>query len=67
MSRVDNGYRLCVMGDLNGWVVDRVRVGITSAFRVSRENDNGRTVVDFCAEIVYISTLRWLETKTGWR
>ena len=33
LDRVDNGYRLCVLGDLNGWVEDRVRVGITGAER----------------------------------
>ena len=38
------------MGDLNRWVEDRVRMAITSAFEVSAENNNGRWVVDFCAE-----------------
>ena len=50
LDRVGNGYRLCVMGDLNGWVGDWVTMGITSAFEVPGENDNGRRVVDFCAE-----------------
>ena len=50
MDRVGNGYRLCVMGDLNGWVGDRVRAGITGAFGVPGENENGRRVVEFCAE-----------------
>ena len=46
---VGNGYRLCVL-DLNGWVEDRVRVGITDGFGVSGENSNGRRVINFCAE-----------------
>ena len=32
MDRVRNGYRLCVVGDLNGWIGDRARAGITGAF-----------------------------------
>ena len=43
MDRVGNGYRLCVLEDPNGWVGDRVRVGITGVFGVSRENDNGKS------------------------
>ena len=27
VDRVGNGYRLCMLGDLNVWVGDRVRVG----------------------------------------
>ena len=50
VDRVGNGYRLCVMGDLNGWIRDRVRGGITGAFGVPRENENGRRRVEFCAE-----------------
>ena len=37
VDRVGNGFRLCVLGDLNGWVGDRVRVGITCTFRVPGE------------------------------
>ena len=50
VDRVGNGYRLCILGDLNGWIGNTVRAGITSAFGVPRENDNGRRVVEFCAE-----------------
>ena len=50
VDRVGNGYRLCVLGDLNGWVGDRVRVGITGGFQGSGENDNVRRVVEFCSE-----------------
>ena len=39
-----------VMGDLNGWIGDRARAGITGAFRVQRENDNGRRMVELCVE-----------------
>ena len=50
LDRVGNGYRLCILGDLNGWIGARTRAGITGCFRVSGENDNGREVVEFCAE-----------------
>ena len=29
VDRVGNGYKLCVLGDLNGWVGNQLRVGIT--------------------------------------
>ena len=47
VDRVRNGYRLCVLGDLNGCIGNRVRAGITSAFGVPGEK--GR-VLEFCAE-----------------
>ena len=31
VDRVGNGYSLCVVGNRNEWVGDRVRVGITGA------------------------------------
>ena len=40
------GYRLCILGDLGRWIRD----GITGAFGVPGENDNGRRVVEFCKE-----------------
>ena len=43
VDRVGNGYRLCAL-DLNEWVGDRLRVGITGGFGVPAENDNGRRV-----------------------
>ena len=51
-DRVENGYRLCILGDLNGWIGDRTRAGITGVFGVREENDNSnsRRVVEFCAE-----------------
>ena len=30
VDNVGNGYRLCVLGDLNGWIGDRVRTGIST-------------------------------------
>ena len=39
VDRVGNGYRLCVLEDLNGWTEGRVRAGIIGAFGVSGEND----------------------------
>ena len=47
---VGSGYRLCILGDLNGWIGARTRVGITYAFGVPGENDNDRRVMEFCAE-----------------
>ena len=39
-----------MLGDLNGWIGDRMRASITGAFGVPGENKNGRRVVEFCAE-----------------
>ena len=47
LDRVGNGYRLCVLGYLNGWVGYKVRESITDAFGVPGENEN-RRAVDFC-------------------
>ena len=49
LDSVGNRYKLYILGDLNGWIGDRTRTGITGAFGVSGENDNGR-VVEFCEE-----------------
>ena len=37
----------CILGDLNGWIGDRMRAGITGAFGVPGENNNVRRVVEF--------------------
>ena len=50
VDRIGNGYRLWVLGDLNGWIGDRGRAKITGSFVVPGENDNGRGVVEFCAK-----------------
>ena len=50
LDNIGNGYRLCILGDLNGWVADRTRTVITGAFGVPGENDNGRKRVEFCEE-----------------
>ena len=50
LDSVGSGYRLCILGDLNGWIRDRTRAGITGAFGVPGENDSGRRVVEFCAK-----------------
>ena len=50
LDRVCNGYILCILVDLNGWIGYRVRASISGAFGVPGENDNGRRVVEFCAE-----------------
>ena len=50
LDSLGNGYRSCILGDLNGWIGDRTRAGITGAKGVSGEFDNGRRVVEFCPE-----------------
>ena len=50
LDNIGNGYSLCILGDLKGWIGDRTRAGITGAFGVPGENDNGRRVVEFCEE-----------------
>ena len=50
LHSVGNGYRLYILGDLNGWVKDRTRAGITGAFGVPGEHNNGRRVEEFCEE-----------------
>ena len=50
LDRIGNGYRLCILGDINGWIGDRTRSGVIGAFGVSGENYNGRRVMELCAE-----------------
>ena len=50
LDSIGYGCRLCILGDLNGWIGDRTRHGIASGFRVPGENNNGRRVVEFCTE-----------------
>ena len=47
---IGNGYRVIVMGDLNGWIGDQERAGVTGLHGVPGVNENGERVVDFCAE-----------------
>ena len=47
LDSVGNGYRLCILRDLSGWIGDRTSAGITGAFGVPGENDDGRKVVEF--------------------
>ena len=46
LDRVGNGYRLYILGDLNGWTRDC----ITGAFGFPGENYNARRVLELCAE-----------------
>ena len=50
LDSIGNGYRLCILGDLNRWIEDRTRATITGDFGVPGENDNGRRVGEFCLE-----------------
>ena len=45
LDNVGNGYRWCILGDLNGWIGNRTRAGITGAFGVPEENDNRRRLL----------------------
>ena len=60
---IGNGYRLYILGDLNRWVGDRTRVGITGASGVPGEIDNGRKVMEFCAVIHTLSTGVYVSTQ----
>ena len=41
---------ICILEDLNRWIGEGARATITGAFGVPRENDNGSSVVELCAE-----------------
>ena len=41
LDSVWNGYRLCILRDINGWIGDRTRAGITGAFEVPGDDSNG--------------------------
>ena len=60
---IGSGYRLCILGDLNGWVGDGTIAGITGAFEVPEENDNGRRVVDSVWVIHILSTEVCISTQ----
>ena len=51
LDRVENGYRLCILGNLDGQIGDRKKASVTGAFGVPGENYNGRRLVEFCAEM----------------
>ena len=65
LDRVGNGYRWCILGDLNEWIGDGTRAGITGAFGVPRENDNGRRKVEFCEERGLCEGYTYFKHKTG--
>ena len=44
--------RLWMVGDLNGWIGDRVSKKITGPMKNPGENENWRRVVNLCAERV---------------
>ena len=43
-----------MLGDLNAWVGDRLMPGLIGVFGVPGGKDNGRRVIDFCAERGYL-------------
>ena len=66
MNRVGNKYRLCVIGYLNGWVGNRVRVKIIAAYgfegkRINEGDWLTSVLKESCAYVisstrVYVST-----------
>src|SRR5678815_5909294 len=47
LDGVSRSFRLIVLGDLNGWIGDKKRDGITGGFGVFEENENGRKAVSY--------------------
>ena len=69
MDRVGNRYRLCMLGDLKGWIGDRVRVSIIGAFGVSRENEEWWSSVlkGGCLWVTHTSNTRICISTQGWQ
>ena len=79
VAKGQGGVEIKSMIDLNVWIGDRERAGITVAFGVPGENDNGRRVVGFAKKgnslwvthiistEVCISTQEWQGVETMWR
>lgn len=55
LDRVSRGFRVNVLGYMNGWIGNWK--SITGAFGIERENENGRKVIDFCMDRVIISLI----------
>ena len=79
LNSVRNGYRLCILGVLNGWIEDSTRVGIAGGFGVPGESNNVRKGVELCVERgmcvgntyfntgIFISTQGRQRDRTNWR
>ena len=72
MDKIGNGYILCVLGNLNGWIGDKVRADITGAFGVSGENEKGEDwwssmLKGDCVWITYTLNTRICISKQGWQ
>ena len=69
MDSIGNEYRLCFLGDLNGWTGDKTRAGVTGAIGVPGEYDNGRRVwvIHISSTEVCISTQEWQGVEMVWR
>ena len=75
LDSVGNEYRLCILGDLNRWIGDWIRAGITSAFGVPVDNDNIMGEEWWCFAKkgdpmlvkVCSSTHEWQGGETVWR
>ena len=68
LGSVENGYRLDILGYLNGWRGDRTSDGIIGAFGVPGDNNNCKRVEEYILSTeVCISTQEWQGAKTGWR
>ena len=71
LDRVGNGCRLCILGDLNGWIGDGMKPSITGAFGLPGENDNDGRVVFYterglCVGNTYLNTGVCISTQ-GWQ
>ena len=63
LDSVGNGYRLNILGDLNRWIASRTRSGITGAFGVPRDIDNGGRVVGCYVDQLCVGNTYFKHTK----
>ena len=73
LDRVWNGYRLCILGYLYGWIGDRTRADIAGTFGVPEEwwssmlKGNCVWVMHSLSTGVRKSTQGWQGVKIEWR
>ena len=58
IDRGSNEYRLCVIGDLNGWIGNRMSAGITGKFGVLGKISNGAESGYICVGNTYLEHKR---------
>ena len=77
LDSVGNGYRFCILGDLNGWIGDKTREGITNAFEERiiiveewwsfMQKGDCVWITHILSTEVCISTQEWQRVKVLWR